>query len=347
MYKDIKNHFDNNITFVFKFKGDVYALNGCTLYNHSRDDIKEYVYEMYDVDLCYGIDIDMIAGDITEDITREEMFFIMSDAEFNIFNQYHYDTSDVDLTYGIVDIKEWYLSDIHTVIKHIKQGNTHFTRSIFNHKGLIDLTVDELKADVINNIIHNGFNNGFKMDDFGSWDNIFKIMDDKGGVIGSSMRDYKDHIVRLIFIQQRRLKNRVFLRESVVDSAIEYIRNEHGIEGNDNIVPNILVSLNIISYVGYEGNQQKICEVLDSGHYQKHLNEKEFEILFEKIIQQTIHHGDVFGFIRDLQNFPTLRKEITSNKELLEIFKCLVRVYNLQVKIIQDDHKNMLTLLED
>lgn len=344
MYKEIKNHYDDNTTYVFKLKGDVYALNGCTIYNHSRAKSKEYVYEMYDVDLCYGIDIDMIAGDITEDITREEMFFIMSDVEYNIFNQY-YDGDggyNVDNTYGIVDIKEWYLGDIYTVIKHIKQGNYYFTRGIFNHKGLNDLTVDELKYDVITNII----NNGFSMDGFGALDIIFKIMSDKGYNDEIEVRNYKDYIVGLIFMCQRKFTNRPFLRESVVESLVEYVRDIHGVEGDDSIVPSFICSY-IIKQIGYKGNQKSICGVLDSGYFQKHLNEKEFEILFEKIIQQTIHHGDVFGFIRDLQNFPTLRKEITSNKELLEIFKCLVRVYDLQVKIIQDDHKNMLTLLED
>ena len=343
MFKEIKNHYDDNTTYVFKFKGDVYALNGCTLYNHSRAKSKEYVYEMYDVDLCYGIDIDMIAGDITEDITRTDLFYIMSDVEYNIFNQYYDgDGYNVDKTYGIVDIKEWYLSDIYTVIKHIKQGNDYFTRGIFNHKGLNDLTVDELKYDVITNIIKNGF----RMDGFGALDNIFKIMSDKGFNDEIEVRNYKDYTVELIFICQRKFSNQPFCRESVVKGLVEYVRDNHGVEGDDNIVPTFICS-NIIKNIGCRGNQKLIYDVLVSGYFQKYLNKKEFEILFENIIQQTIQHGDVSGFIRVLQNFPTLRKEITKNKGLLEIFKSLVRVYNLQVGIIQNDHKNMLTWLED
>ena len=342
MYKEIKNHFEDNTTYVFKFKGEVYALNGCTIYKHSDESVKEYVYERYDVGDVYGIDIDMAVGDITEDITRSELFFIVSDVDFNIFNQqYSCDGWDFDMSYGIVDIKKWYLSDIHTVIKHIKQGNDYFTRSIFNHKDLKDLPHHYLRYEVLTHIIKNDL----CMNNFGMLDNFFSIMS-KEYDTKRSLNDLKDKVVRHIFREQYSRTSNPFYRETIVNSLVEYIRDTHGVEGDDSIVPSFISSC-IIYNVGFGGRQNDICEVLSSGYFQNNLNEKEFEKLFENIIQQTIYNGDVFGFIRDVQKFPTLRKEITKNKGLLEIFKSLVRVYNLQVGIIQNDHKNMLTWLED
>lgn len=183
------------------------------------------------------------------------------------------------------------------------------------------------------------------MNNFGMLDNFFSIMSREYDT-ERSLNDLKDKVVRHIFREQYSRNINPFYRETVVNSLVEYIRDTHGVEGDDSIVPSFISSC-IIYNVGFEGRQNNICEVLSSGYFQNNLNEKEFEKLFENIIQQTIYNGDVFGFIRDVQKLPSLRKEITTNKGLLEIFSRLVDVYNLNVGIIQDEHKNMLTELED
>lgn len=351
MYKVIENHFRANKTFVFKFKDEVYVINGCTLYKHSDDTVKERVYKRHGVKLCYGDDIDKIACDITEDITREELFFILHHA-----NQFNLLDANGTVNYiedvGIKEIREWYLGDIDTVLKHIEFKGTvarYYALELLEHVGLNDLPNNTLRY-IINEFSEKYLN----IKDLHKLDNIFSIL--KQRYHQESLVDtttsktcyFNEEIARTmlrslkcIIVGSNKIHVHTFLDYDNLKRVIKYMRDNIcvGEYNHEGFIPRFIEGLS-------RNTENQAIILMDMG-IQELLTVTEYANLFKYIVEKVYFYEGSTEFIKHVSVSSGFMKKVTSNKQLRDAYIKLVDDHNNTVLEIKNAHDKWLMKVND
>lgn len=335
MYKVIEKHFNENKTFVFKFNSEIYVINGCTLYKHSDEAVKERVYERHDVESCYGDDIDKMARDITEDITREELFYIIQTNHFNLLNANGliYDIVDV----GIEEIREWYLSDIDTVLKHIEVKGTiarYYMFELLKHDDL-----DNLSNDTLRYIVNESSEKYLNVKDLHKLDNIYSVL---------KTRYHNESLVNIMYYNLKRIivgSNKIdipeFLDYENLKRVIKYMRDNLcvGEYDHDGFIPRFIE--------GLSRNPEQQAEILMDMGIQELLTETEYVNLFKYITEKVFFYDGSTEFIKRVSVSSGFMKKVTSNKQLRDAYIKLVEDHNNTVLEIKNVHDKWLTKVND